>query len=130
MKARLCAAVFLCAISGSAVAEWLPVSEHEDSELYVDPDSLREGTGPDSYTMWILVNYKSPREAGLRKKLLSGKCQTEVQCKNEVIRGIYGFAYPKAMGKGTVIKSFSGPNACQPIAPETFNQAIFSMVCD
>lgn len=81
--------VLLAAVSSSAMAGWVRVSESEDENItvYVNPNTIRKVGN--NVKMWELGDYKTAKDSGVGTQYMSVKGQAEYNCKEEKYRTLY-----------------------------------------
>jgi len=117
--------MLLAAVSSSAMAEWVKVSEDKLVTVYADPTTIRK-IG-DKVKMWALWDYSTAQE-GDSKPYMSVRIQNEYNCKEETDRQIYATTFSGNMLEGNTIAMQGGRN-WEPIAPRTFGETLWKFAC-
>ena len=117
--------MLLAAVSSSAMAEWVKVSEDKLVTVYADPTTIRK-IG-DKVKMWALWDYSTAQE-GDSKPYMSVRIQNEYNCKEETDRQIYATTFSGNMLEGNTIAMQGGRN-WEPIALRTFGETLWKFAC-
>jgi hypothetical protein len=124
-------AMLLAGVCGSALAEWVAVGGNNDLFIiYADPSSiLKTNIG---VKIWQLTDYKTAQfDSFVGKAYLSGKTQTEYDCKGEQMRRLYSVFYSGNEGDGLAVSSgIAGPEVqWTPVIPGSVGEALFKYAC-
>ena len=96
---RLCFALVLAALGGSAAAVWERVGVADDGMVvYADPATIR--TSGSVVKMWVLLDYKTAEKDDSGKPYLSAKLLHDYDCKDEQGRTRYFSFHSGQMGTG------------------------------
>ncbi len=117
--------MLLAAVSSSAMAEWVKVSEDKLVTVYADPTTIRK-LG-DKVKMWALWDYSTAQEGG-SKPYMSVRIQNEYNCKEETARQIYATTFSGNMAGGHTINR-QGGKKWEPVAPRTFGETLWKFAC-
>jgi len=117
--------MLLAAVSSSAMAEWVKVSEDKLVTVYADPTTIRK-IG-DKVKMWALWDYSTAQE-GDSKPYMSVRIQKEFNCKEETDRQIYATSFSDNMAGGHTIGR-QGGKKWEPIAPRTIGETLWKFAC-
>lgn len=116
----------LAAASASAVAEWVPMGDNGQAEIYIDKTTItRSGN---MAKMWSLQELKTPGSAG-GAAYTSLKRLDEYDCKNPRTRGVEIAAFPKPMAQGDAVASEKGSGQWAKIAPGSAIEAMWKIAC-
>ena len=117
--------MLLAAVSSSAMAEWVKVSEDKLVAAYADPATIRKSGN--KVKMWALWDYSTAQE-GDSKPYMSVRIQNEYNCKEETDRQIYATTFSGNMLEGNKIAMQGGRN-WEPIALRTFGETLWKFAC-
>ena len=97
---KLLFTLMLVVVSGSAVAEWIPVSENYIFSLYSDPTTISKSGN--IVKMLRLTDFKTA-QGSTGTQYLSTKRQDEYDCVKKQRRIVYVTAYSENMGAGYIV---------------------------
>ena len=101
---RLCFALVLAALAGSAAAAWVRVGVADDGMVvYADPAGINRTGG--IVKMWTLLDYKTAEKDDSGKPYLSAKLLHDYDCKDEQGRTRYFSFHSGQMGTGYLVYS-------------------------
>jgi len=114
----------LMILSYSAWAEWVLVSQNDETQIYIDPATIRrEG---DLRRFWTLTNLKVRNKSGD----MSWRSRDEINCKKERDRSTSITTFSESMLGGRVTGNFNYPNGeWSDIAPSTLMSFAMAYVC-
>lgn len=118
--------LLLAVTGGHAMAEWVKISQAEQSVFYMDSAVSKKADG--RVMVWILRDHAGLR-SGPSGTYLSSKDQIEVDCPGRRIRRIYSSDHPQAMGAGTFVYSEHGPMSWNDAPPNTIVSRIVNVAC-
>jgi hypothetical protein len=125
---KLLLALLLIAISTSAMAEWIYISESANGDkTYMDISTIKK-TGSGTYKVWDLLDYAQPQILGA-SNYLSLATNLEFDCNNDANRHIYFVGYSENMGKGNVIGSENGSQTWKPEVPGSVGFQELKFIC-
>ncbi|MCH6585246.1 MAG: hypothetical protein IH810_05385 [Proteobacteria bacterium] len=117
--------MLLAAVSSSAMAEWVKVSEDKLVTAYADPTTIRK-LG-DKVKMWVMWDHLTAKVVN-SKPHMSTRVQKEFNCKEETTRQIYASAFTDNMGRGDLINN-EGGREWEPVAPRIHDEALWKFAC-
>lgn len=117
----------LVMMSSSAMAEWIEIMRSTTRTDYVDLSSIRKVGN--KAKIWALIDYSTPRLIN-NSVNLSMAYLVEVDCNEDVSRGLEMLFYPKNMGAGELTNSFDIDNSkWTPNVPGTVGELQFKIAC-
>jgi surface-adhesin protein E len=125
---RLLLITLLVLSSGPAYAEWVPLVEQKEAGItvYADPDTIRRNG--DVVELWALMDFKTTQTEP-KPPHMSVKSQHEFDCAEERSRQLAVTAFSGNMGSGKGVYSNSDEQKWEPVAPQSFNQALWKFAC-
>ena len=115
--------VCLMMIAGSAWAEWVMFTKNEEVTFYFDPARIRKDGN--LRRNWELLDFRKRRAEGE----MSRRVRREYDCKQERYRFLAVSLHSEPMAGGTILFSIDEENNWRAIAPGTFDETIFNIVC-
>ena len=107
---RLCFALVLAALAGSAAAAWVQVGVADGGMVvYADPAGISRTGG--IVKMWTLLDYKTAEKDDSGKPYLSTKLLHDYDCKDERGQTRYFSIHSGQMGTGQLVYSEVRPNS-------------------
>lgn len=124
--------LLLAVLSNSAMARWVAVSQIGDENgsitIYADPATIQKAGN--MVKMWSMHDRNIAAKGSNRKLHLSAKSQDEFDCKEEQIRTISFFVYPKNMGRGKAVSSGSNLNKnWKHVPPGSVLETLWKIAC-
>lgn len=110
-------------LSHPAMAEWTIFSKTDNSDIYIEPLSLKKLE--DLRRVWVMED----RRTIVPKSHLSSRSLHEYDCKEERVRVIQREYFSERMLSGTPLPSPVNPNAWLYAAPSTVAAQILNFVC-
>lgn len=126
---RLALVLLMAFSGGSAVADWIKVTEASDGKVshYVDPSTMRRmGTLMQAVT---LTDYQQPQVISQTQRFLSVKMQDEFNCANRSGRHLSLVALAGNMGTGPVVTTEIRPAPERVITPDSADDDMWKHVC-
>jgi len=126
---KIALALVLAAVSGAAMAEWVAISENDETRLYADPTTIRRSGS--IVKMWTLYDLKSPQKNPNKgdAPFLSVKTQKEFDCKEERHRSLYFSHHSGKMGTGKVVFTNENPINWSPVPPGSIVGTVWEFAC-
>jgi hypothetical protein len=125
---KLLFSLILVVVSGSAMAEWIPVSKNFIFTLYSDPTSISKSGN--MVKMLRLTDFKIA-QGSTGTKYLSTKRQDEYDCVKKQHRIIYVTAYSKNMEKGYIVmKVVNEPDDWKPVSLGSLSEGVWKFACE
>ncbi len=123
---RIVLMVLLSAVSSTAMAEWVKVSNVDGGDItfYTDPSTIRKNGK--SVKMWELQDYLTARTG---ENYLSVKIQNEYDCKNERTRLLFLSLHSAHMGGGDIVEMNNSPGEWMPVPPASIIEALWKIAC-
>ena len=125
----LIALTLLVLSSGPAYAEWVKVSDSDETgkTVYVDPATIRRNSN--LVKMWQFYDYKTVQTvAGIG--FLTVKEQWEFDCAEERSRVLALKEFSGNMGNGTVVYTNSQVGKWLPVMPGSMSHTVWKVACD
>ena len=110
-------------LAGSAWAEWVMHSKNEEVTFYHDPATIRKDGN--MRRVWELLDFRKRAAKGD----MSTRMRREYDCKQERYRYLAISTHTEPMAGGTILFSSGESNSYRSIAPGTFDETIFNIVC-
>ena len=124
---KLLPTLLLALTSVSANAEWSFYGSNQDSDLYINHDSIRnEG---EIAKMWFMEDYKGVKKTSYGKPFLSAITLGEYDCKGERVRTLQFAIYSGKLGKGDVVYSGGIKNGWEPIVSDSLGEILWNIAC-
>jgi hypothetical protein len=125
---RLLLIILLFLSSAPAYAEWVKVSDSDESgkTVYVDPATIRRNSN--LVMMWQFSDYKTVQTVG-GIRFLTAKEQWEFDCAEERSRVLALKEFSGNMGSGTMVYSNTEVGKWQPVAPSSIGQLLWKFAC-
>ena len=126
---RLCFALVLAALGGSAAAAWVRVGVADDGMVvYADPAGISRAGG--IVKMWTLLDYKTAEKDDSGKLYLSAKLLHDYDCKDERGRTRYFSFHSGRMGTGNLVYSEVRPDGgWRPARRLIIGEALWEIAC-
>ena len=126
---RLCVALVLAALGGSAAAAWEQVGVADDGMVvYADPATIR--TSGSEVKMWVLLDYKTAEKDDSGKPYLSAKLLHDYDCKDERGRTRYFSFHAGHMATGTLVYSEVRPaSEWRPARRAIIGETLWMIAC-
>lgn len=114
--------------SGPAYAEWVKVSDSDETgkTVYVDPATLHRNSN--LVKMWQFYDYKTVQTVG-GNRFLTAKEQWEFDCAEERGRVVARKEFSGNMGSGTMIFTNSEVGKWIPVIPGSIGQTVWEVAC-
>ncbi len=124
---NLAVAIFLIALNGSAIAEWIRVGSTDSGLVtrYADPSTIVR-TGNAVIILELLDHKTVQRSEG--KPFLSARVHMQYHCKEATVQLLDFKAHSQNMGKGRIV-SVLGAVTPALITPDSIAASIFELVC-
>jgi hypothetical protein len=124
----LIALTLLVLSSGPAYAEWVKVSDSDETgkTVYVDPATIRRNSN--LVKMWQFYDYKTVQTVG-GNRFLTAKEQWEFDCAEKRGRVVARKEFSGNMGSGTMVFTNSEVGKWIPAIPDTISQTVWEVVC-
>jgi hypothetical protein len=117
----------LTVASSNAMAEWVKVSEIEDTSFYFNHSTIhKEG---DKVKMWALMDYKTAKQTIDGKLYFSDMSQEEYDCKKVLRRTLYLSTYSKNMRRGNIVFSSTLVGQWVHIPPNSIIEDLWNIAC-
>jgi hypothetical protein len=115
--------------SGSAYAEWVKVSDSDETgkTVYVDPATIRRNSN--LVKMWQFYDYKTVQTVG-SIRFLTAKEQWEFDCAEERSRVVARKEFSGNMGSGTMVSTNSQVGKWVPVIPGNIGQTVWKAACE
>lgn len=128
IRLLLVALTLLVLSSGPACAEWVKVSDSDETGkiVYVDPTSIRRNSN--LVRMWQFYDFKTVQTVG-GVRFLSAKEQWEFDCAEDRSRVLALKEYSGNMGSGTVVYTNSQVGKWLPVMPDSIGQTVWNVAC-
>ena len=118
--------VLLLVMSANSYAEWTPFSGNDEFTDYIDRTTIRRNGN--FVKIWSLTDYKTVQNYPGNSSL-SGKTQSEYDCKEERKRTLAFSWFSGQMGNGTLVYSNSDTGKWSPIQPGSIGEATWEVAC-
>lgn len=114
--------------SGPAYAEWVKVSDSDETgkTVYVDPATIHRNSN--LVKMWQFYDYKTVQTVG-GNRFLTAKEQWEFDCAEERGRVVARKEFSGNMGSGTMIFTNSEVGKWIPVIPGSIGQTVWEVAC-
>jgi len=114
--------------SRPAYAEWVKVSDSDETgkTVYVDPATIRRNSN--LVKMWQFYDYKTVQTVG-GNRFLTAKEQWEFDCAEERGRVVARKEFSGNMGSGTMVFTNSEVGKWAPVIPGSIGQAVWEVAC-
>jgi len=124
----LIALTLLVLSSGPAYAEWVKVSDSDETgkTVYVDPATIRRNSN--LVKMWQFYDYKTVQTVG-GNRFLTVKEQWEFDCAEKRGRVVARKEFSGNMGSGTMVFTNSEVGKWIPAIPDSIGQTVWEVVC-
>ena len=124
----LIALTLLVLSSGPAYAEWVKVSDSDETgkTVYVDPATIRRNSN--LVKMWQFYDYKTVQTVG-GNRFLTAKEQWEFDCAEERGRVVARKEFSGNMGSGTMVFTNSEVGKWTPVIPGSIGQTVWEVAC-
>jgi hypothetical protein len=124
----LIALTLLVLSSGPAYAEWVKVSDSDETgkTVYVDPATIHRNSN--LVKMWQFYDYKTVQTVG-GNRFLTAKEQWEFDCAEERSRVVARKEFSGNMGSGTMIFTNSEVGKWIPVIPGSIGQTVWEVAC-
>ena len=128
IRLLLIALSFLVVTSGPAYAEWVKVSDTDETgkTVYVDPATIRRNSN--LVKMWQFYDYKTVQTVG-GNRFLTAKEQWEFDCAEGRSRVVARKEFSGNMGSGTMVFTNSEVGKWTPVIPGSIGQAVWDVAC-
>ena len=128
IRLLLIALSFLVVTSGPAYAEWIKVSDTDETgkTVYVDPATIRRNSN--LVKMWQFYDYKTVQTVG-GNRFLTAKEQWEFDCAEGRSRVVARKEFSGNMGSGTMVFTNSQVGKWLPIMPDSIGQTVWNVAC-
>jgi hypothetical protein len=128
IRLHLIALSFLVVTSGPAYAEWVKVSDTDETgkTVYVDPATIRRNSN--LVKMWQFYDYKTVQTVG-GNRFLTAKEQWEFDCAEGRSRVVARKEFSGNMGSGTMVFTNSEVGKWTPVIPGNVGQAVWEVAC-
>ncbi|THJ09389.1 MAG: hypothetical protein CAF43_013075 [Nitrospira sp. CG24C] len=128
IRLLLIALSFLVVTSGPAYAEWVKVSDTDETgkTVYVDPATIRRNSN--LVKMWQFYDYKTVQTVG-GNRFLTAKEQWEFDCAEGRSRVVARKEFSGNMGSGTMVFTNSQVGKWTPVIPGSIGQAVWEVAC-
>jgi hypothetical protein len=128
IRLLLIALTFLVVTSGPAYAEWVKVSDTDETgkTVYVDPATIRRNSN--LVKMWQFYDYKTVQTVG-GNRFLTAKEQWEFDCAEGRSRVVARKEFSGNMGSGTMVFTNSQVGKWTPVIPGSIGQAVWEVAC-
>lgn len=132
MRKQFVSALVLIAATGSASADWVPVSYEEGATVYFDSTTIRRNRN--LVKMWEMKDYArtNPGKIGTDFIFLSQAMRFEYDCLEYNVRLHDTSFYSEPMGKGKLLhtESFSPPSQWVSVAPGSTGMLLLKKACE
>jgi hypothetical protein len=124
----LIALTLLLLSSGPAYAEWVKVSDSDETgkTVYVDPATIRRNSN--LVKMWQFYDYKTVQTVG-GNRFLTAKEQWEFDCAEKRGRVVARKEFSGNMGSGTMVFTNSEVGKWTPVIPGNIGQTVWEVAC-
>jgi hypothetical protein len=128
IRLLLIALSFLVVTSGPAYAEWVKVSDTDETgkTVYVDPATIRRNSN--LVKMWQFYDYKTVQTVG-GNRFLTAKEQWEFDCAEGRSRVVARKEFSGNMGSGTMVFTNSQVGKWLPVMPDSIGQTVWNVAC-
>jgi hypothetical protein len=128
IRLLLIALSFLVVTSGPAYAEWVKVSDTDETgkTVYVDPATIRRNSN--LVKMWQFYDYKTVQTVG-GNRFLTAKEQWEFDCAEGRSRVVARKEFSGNMGSGTMVFTNSEVGKWTPVILGSIGQAVWEVAC-
>jgi hypothetical protein len=125
---RILALSLTAALSGAALADWVPLGRNEEMRVFLD--RAPSSGAPGVVRAWQLYDYTNARWVG-NLVIYSVKNLVEYDCKAKRTRTIDGTGYSEPMAGGRAVISESHPDpAWEEVPPESSAEQMLKMACE
>jgi hypothetical protein len=123
------ALTLLSLTSGPAYAEWVKVSDSDETgkTVYVDPATIRRNSN--LVKMWQFYDFKTVQTVG-SIRFLTAKEQWEFDCAEERSRVVARKEFSGNMGSGTMVSTNSQVGKWVPVIPGSIGQTVWKSACE
>ncbi|MEK6670443.1 MAG: surface-adhesin E family protein [Nitrospirota bacterium] len=124
----LIALTLLVLSSGPAYAEWVKVSDSDETgkAVYVDPATIRRNSN--LVKMWQFYDYQTVQTVG-GNRFLTAKEQWEFDCAEGRSRVVARKEFSGNMGSGTMVFTNSEVGKWIPVIPGSMGQTVWEVAC-
>ncbi len=124
----LIALTLLVLSSGLAYAEWVKVSDSDETgkTVYVDPATIRRNSN--LVKMWQFYDYKTVQTVG-GNRFLTAKEQWEFDCAEKRGRVVARKEFSGNMGSGTMVFTNSEVGKWIPVIQGSMGQTVWEVAC-
>jgi hypothetical protein len=123
MKKLLLTLLTALMLTGSVWAEWVKIDSNNDSDFYIDPETIRKAGN--IVRAWEIQNLKQQAKRGE----LSRRYRMEYDCTQERNRILSISTHSGPMASGTTLMSFSASDQWDSIPPNTVSETVLKIVC-
>jgi hypothetical protein len=125
---RLSLITLLVLSTSPAYAEWVKLSDSDETgkTVYVDPTTIRRNSN--LVKMWQFYDYKTVQTVG-GIRFLTAKEQWEFDCAEERSRVLALKEFSGNMGSGTVVDTNSQVGKWEPVMPGSMSQTVWKIAC-
>src|ERR1035438_1213371 len=109
--------LLLAAVSSSAMAEWVMVSQSKETTAYFNPSTIKKKG--EKVKMWDMLDFRRADKTDDGKTFISNMAQDEFDCSEEQSRNLYSSGYSENMGKGVIVFHYSINGEWVPIVPDS-----------
>jgi len=127
MKKRLALVALLAVASSGAIAEWVEVGRTDTSTFYADPATIRRVGN--MVKMWHLNDFGAAEVVEKSAPAMSGKVQSEYDCREVRWRTLLLTLHSGNMGRGEIVHSATGSGKWSKILPSTGGQMLWNSAC-
>jgi hypothetical protein len=115
--------------SGPAYAEWVKVSDIDETgkTVYVDPATIRRNSN--LVKMWQFYDFKTVQTVG-GNRFLTAKEQWEFDCVEGRSRVVARKEFSGNMGSGTMVSTNSQVGKWLPVMPGSMDQTVWEVACE
>jgi hypothetical protein len=120
--------ILLVLSSSPAYAEWVKVSDSDETgkTVYVDPATIRRNSN--LVKMWQFYDYQTVQTVG-GNRFLTAKEQWEFDCAEERSRVVARKEFSGNMGSGTMVSTNSQVGKWVPVMPGSIGQTVWEAAC-
>jgi hypothetical protein len=122
--------MMLAAMSNSAMAEWVVITDRKADSLtvYADPTTILK-TG-NKVKMWSLWDFIQTQVSTNDDKYQSIMAQEEYDCKEDQRRTLFLIYRAENMGEGTTVVSYNRPHSdWEPAPPKSMTNSLLKFAC-
>jgi len=124
----LIALTLLILDNGPVYAEWVKVSDSDETgkTVYVDPVTIRRNNN--LVKMWQFYDYKTVQTLG-GNRFLTAKEQWEFDCVEERSRVVARKEFSGNLGSGTMVSTNSEVGKWLPVVPGSLGHIVWEVAC-